>query len=57
VRLVGLDNLPPIRVEVGLGRDNRCDRADFERLTDERHLGFGELLAGVADHQHRIRVG
>ena len=57
MRLVGRDDLAPVRVQVGLRRDNRCHRADFERLPDERHLGFGELLAGVADHQHRIGVG
>ena len=57
VRLVGLDDLPPVRVEVGLGRDNGCDRADFECLADEGHLGFGELLAGVADHQHGVGIG
>ena len=47
----------PVRVQIGLGRDDRCDRADLEGLPDERHLGFGELLAGVADHQHRVGVG
>ena len=57
VRLVGLDDLPPVRVEVGLGRDKCCDGADFERLPHEGHLGFGELLAGVADHQHGVSVG
>jgi len=56
MRLVDLDDLAPVRVEVGLGRDNRCNRADFKCLTDERHLGVGELLTGVADHQHGIRV-
>ncbi len=54
--VVGLHDLPPVRIEVGLGRDNRCHRADFVRLPDEGHLGFGELLAGVADHQHRVGV-
>ena len=57
VGLVGRDDLAPVRVQVGLRRDNRCHRADFEGLPDEGHLGFGELLAGVADHQHRVGVG
>ena len=34
-----------------------ADRADFVGLPDERHLRLGELLAGVADHQHRVGVG
>ncbi len=57
VRGVGVDHLPPVRVEVGLARDDHRDRADLQGLPHERHLGFGELLAGVADHQHRVRVG
>ena len=52
--LVGRHDLTPVRVQVGLGGDNRCHRADFERLPDERELRFGELLAGVGDHQHGI---
>ena len=56
VGVVGLDNLSPVRIEVGLRRDNRCHRADFVRLPEEGHLGFGELLAGVADHQHRVGI-
>src|ERR1700754_693579 len=55
--LVDLHDLPPVWIQIGLGRDNRCYGADFECLSDERQLGLGELLAGVADHQHRVRVG
>ena len=57
VALVGRDDLPPVRVQVGLGGDDRCHRADFVGLPDEGHLGLGELLAGVAHHQHRVGVG
>ena len=39
------------------GRDHRADRADLVRLPDEPQLRFGELLAGVADHQQRVGIG
>ncbi len=57
VGTVGLDDLAPMRIQVGLGGDDRCDRADFECLPHERHLGFGELLAGVTAHQQCVGVG
>ena len=57
VPLVGGDDVTPVRVQIGLGRHDPGDRADLHRLAQERHLGFGELLAGVAGHQHRVRVG
>ncbi len=46
-----------MRVQVGLGGDHHAHRADLVGLPDEPHLRFGELLAGVADHQHRVGVG
>lgn len=54
---VGVDDLAPVWVEVGLGGRQHRDRADAVRLPDEPHLRFGQLLAGVADHDQRIRVG
>jgi hypothetical protein len=54
---VGGDDFPPVRVEVGLGGDDRCDRTDFERLTDVGQFGLGELLAGVTHHQHGVGLG
>ena len=57
MRLIGLDDLAPVRIQVGLGGDDRCDRAYFECLPHEGHFGFGELLAGVSAHQQRVGVG
>ena len=57
MRLVGRHDLAPVRIEVGLRRDDGRHRADLLGLPDEPHLGFGELLAGVADHQHGVGIG
>ncbi len=51
------DDLPPVRVQVDLGGQNCCQRADFDGLPDEGQFGLGEFLAGVAHHQQRIRLG
>ena len=54
---VGIDDLAPVRIQIGLGDDRRGDRANLDGLLQEPHLRRGELLAGVADEEHCIRVG
>ena len=57
MRGVGVDDLAPVRIQVGLGDHRRRGGADLDGLPEEPHLRCGELLAGVADEEHRVGLG
>ncbi len=51
---VQLDDLAPLRIQVGLGDDACGDRAALQRLAQEVEFGLGELLGRIAHEQHPV---
>lgn len=54
MRPVGVDDGPPVRIQVGFRDQARDRRAQSGHLLEERHLRCGELLAGIGHHEHCV---
>jgi hypothetical protein len=54
--LVDSGDAPPFRVQVGLGQHAGRARAPAQCLLQKVELGFGELLGGVGDEEHPVRL-